>query len=79
MKDMIDFEFHLSKENFIYRDLDFYKNLYKKNPSFRGEGIVFNIFYRLLEIEMDSFSDEEKIEENKRMIEILEFIEKGGI
>ena len=77
MKDMIDFEFHLSKENFIYRDLDFYKNLYKKNPSFRGEGIISNIFYRLLEIEMDSFSDEEKIEENKRMIEILEFIEKG--
>ena len=26
----------------------------------------------------ENFSDEEKTEENKRMIEILEFIEKGG-
>ena len=76
-KDSFYFDFHLSNDNFIYRDLDYYKNLYKKNPSFRGEGIISNIVYRLLEIEMDSFSDEEKIEENKRMIEILEFIEKG--
>ena len=72
----IYFDFHLSNDNFIYRDLNYYKNLYKKNPSFRGEGIISNIVYRLLEIEMDSFSDEDKIEENKRMIEILEFIGK---
>ena len=30
---------------------------------------------KMLDIDMDYFSDEEKIEENKRMIEILEFIE----
>ena len=78
-KNSVYFDFHLvsNDENFIVRDLKYYKNLYKKNPSFRGEGIISNIVYRLLEIEMDSFSDEDKIEENKRMIEILEFIEKG--